>query len=95
MRVTVLCPGGIRTPMTAPLTAGLPEKQARVRERMNMDPDAFARAGFIEPLKASSTREAVRSETLMARQTGELASINAEVYSYQAPVATRVAGIGR
>lgn len=56
---------------------------------------AFSRAGFIEPLKSSSTREAVRSETLMARQTGELASINAEVYSYQKPVATRVAGLVR
>lgn len=46
VRVTVLCPGGIRTPMTAPLTAGLPEQQARARERMNLDPDVFARAAL-------------------------------------------------
>jgi hypothetical protein len=56
---------------------------------------AFSRAGFIEPLKASTTREAVRDQALVARRTGELASINAEVYTHETPVATRVAGLAR
>lgn len=58
VRVTVLCPGGIRTPMTAPLTAGLPEKQARARERLNLDPDVFARAALddVERNRAISVR---------------------------------------
>jgi NAD(P)-dependent dehydrogenase (short-subunit alcohol dehydrogenase family) len=51
IRVTVLCPGGIRTPMTAPLTAGLPEGEAKVREKMNLDPDVFARAAVDDVMK--------------------------------------------
>lgn len=58
VKVTVLCPGGIRTPMTAPLTAGLPEREARMRDQVNLDPDVFARAALddVERNKAISVR---------------------------------------
>lgn len=39
-------------------------------------------AGYIEKLKVSKTRAEVVSETLAARQSGELEAINGEVYAF-------------
>lgn len=55
----------------------------------------FSRAGYIETLKSSQSREAVKAETLAARKTGELAHINAEVYGYEQVLAPVLARAGR
>jgi Skp family chaperone for outer membrane proteins len=45
---------------------------------------AFAKAGYIEPAASLRNRAAVKAETEVARDTGELAAINAEVYAFNA-----------
>jgi hypothetical protein len=45
---------------------------------------AFAKAGYIEPAASLRNRAAVKAETEVARETGELAAINAEVYAFNA-----------
>ncbi|MDH4391447.1 MAG: DUF4148 domain-containing protein [Aquabacterium sp.] len=42
-------------------------------------------AGYMEPLRASALRATVRASTLQAMQSGELAAINAPVYSFAPP----------
>lgn len=48
-------------------------------------------AGYMEPLRNSVLRATVRASTLQAMQSGELAAINAEVYSFTAPAAQSLA----
>ncbi len=50
----------------------------------------YARAGFIESMPVSRSREAVRTETMAARASGELSAMNAEAYAFGA---TRVAPV--
>lgn len=39
-------------------------------------------AGYMEPVRSHALRATVRANTLQAVQSGELAAINAEVYSF-------------
>lgn len=55
----------------------------------------FSRAGYIETLQSTKSRDAVKAETLAARRSGELAHINAEVYGYEPSLATVLARAGR
>lgn len=55
----------------------------------------FSRAGFIESLQSSKSREAVKAETLAARRSGELEHINAEVYGYVPAQAPMLASVSR
>lgn len=52
-------------------------------------------AGYIESVKAPKTRAEVVSATLAARDSGELAAINGEVYRFSRVPAVRLAGSGR
>lgn len=52
-------------------------------------------AGYIEPLRVSRTRAEVVASTLAARDSGELAAINSEVYRFDPVPATRLASTGR
>ena len=42
-------------------------------------------AGYMEPVRSHALRATVRASTLQAMQSGELAAINAEVYSFTPP----------
>lgn len=55
----------------------------------------FSRAGYIETLQSTKSREAVKTETLAARSTGELSHINGEVYGYEQVLAPVLAHAGR
>lgn len=55
----------------------------------------FSRAGFIEPLRTSQPREAVRQQTLAALASGELKAIQGEVYAWAPARAVLVAGAAR
>lgn len=52
-------------------------------------------AGYIEPVKVAKTRAEVVSATLAARDSGELAAINGEVYQFNRVPAVRLAASGR
>jgi hypothetical protein len=57
-----------------------------------------ASAGYLNPLVGSTTREAVRSQTLAAARSGELARVDAEAWLFDgmpADSATRVAQAAR
>ena len=51
----------------------------------------FSRAGYIEPLRDSRTREAVRAETQAALASGELRAIQGEVYTWSPASVVRLA----
>ncbi len=44
-------------------------------------------AGYMEPLRSHALRAEVRAQTVQAIRSGELKAINAEVYTFSAPVA--------
>ena len=48
-------------------------------------------AGYMEPVRSHALRATVRASTLQAMQNGELAAINAEVYSFTLPALQGVA----
>ena len=48
-------------------------------------------AGYMQPLRNSALRATVRASTLQALQSGEIAAINAEVYSFTPVTAQKLA----
>ena len=48
-------------------------------------------AGYMEPVRSQALRAEVRAQTLRAIESGELAAINAEVYSFKPAAAQALA----
>ncbi len=81
--------------MNAASTKTRAEVQAELQQARADGSIRFSRAGYIETLKSTKSRDAVTAETLAARSTGELAHINAEVYGYVPAQAPMLASVSR
>jgi hypothetical protein len=80
--------------MTSPSTTTRAQVQAELQQARADGSIRFARAGYIETLKVSTSRDAVKADTLAARRSGELQHINGEVYGFEpvlSPVLARAA----
>lgn len=81
------------------IDAGVAKRRAEVRIELQLArQDGTIRAwsdGYIESPTAPTTRAEVVAATLFARDSGELAAINAEVYPAQRMAVLRLAGAQR
>lgn len=68
--------------MQAPVSASRADVQQALKQARADGSIRFGAAGYLEKLNSTRSRDAVRAEVLAARQSGELAAINGEVYAY-------------